>query len=128
MEGSQYLNTPPSSEQDGSDVQPMTRYEGNPYNLTEAFMEEDFPEGEDEVVEERKPRKQPRVAAKSPLMSKERFDREEWEDVPDLAAYFSFFYDFDEAAQVKYCRAYANALSAKNPKQNRLRYSHKKPQ
>lgn len=50
---------------------------------------------------------------------------EEFAEEPDLFEYFSSFDDFDELAQVKLCRAYANMLSAKSAK-NRLRYSDKK--
>lgn len=44
------------------------------------------------------------------------------EEFPDLGAYFALFAHFSEEEQVKLCRAYANMLAAKNPK-NRLRYS-----
>lgn len=63
------------------------------------------------------PRK--RVAEKRPR--KDLFPNDE-EEYPDLGAYFALFVHFSEEEQVKLCRAYANMLAAKNPK-NRLRYS-----
>lgn len=60
-----------------------------------------------------------RVAEKRPR--RDLFPNDE-EEYPDLSAYFALFAHFSEEEQVKLCRAYANMLAAKNPK-NRLRYS-----
>lgn len=136
MEGSQYLHTPPSSEQDDGDSHADVHcYE--PFDAIDDEVQE-VDEEDPELPNappfaERSPtpprqlkRARAMVAGKKPMAS--RLGQSLWEDTPDLAAYFAFFEDFDEAAQVKYCRAYANALSAKNPTSNRMRYSHKKRQ
>lgn len=119
MEGSQYLHTPEHSEQDVDDVNgeeshaDLHCYE-NPYDPQEYLEEDD---------EEEAP---PRAMRRTPAVKKPRITHHEVdEDAPDLAAYFSLFENFSELDQVKYCRAYANALSAKTPR-NRMRYSHKK--
>lgn len=62
------------------------------------------------------------VGMKEPRKTRKR-DVEEAEE-PDLGAFFALFENFSELDQVKYCRAYANMLSAKTPA-NRLRYSTK---
>jgi len=126
MEGSQYLHTPPSSEQDDDVIVRPQSY--NPYD-PDCWVDDEVQEVEegpqdDEPPSEEAPRKLKRTRAfaeKKPMVRDS-----EWEDTPDLGSYFAFFDGFDEAAQVKYCRAYANALAAKNPVRNRMRYSHKK--
>lgn len=118
MEGSQYLHTPEHSDQDDEHRLDESHadlhcYE-NPYDPQEYLEEDD----EEEPI--------PRPLRRAPAVKKPRIAHYEVdEDAPDLAAYFSLFENFSELDQVKYCRAYANALSAKTPK-NRMRYSHKK--
>lgn len=133
MEGSQYLHTPPSSEQD-DEVESCVQENdyGNHYSGYEEQEEDGFDEGENMASSLASPpkrkleRTQPRAVFAEKKPRYEAQAEQLWDDTPDLAAYFAFFQGFEEAAQVKYCRAYANALSAKNPQRNRLRYSHKK--
>lgn len=126
-EESQCLHTPPSSEQD------EWEHAYTPY----AMEDEQFDGEVQEVIEEHGVSGSPPVSPETPrkLQRTSCFGKKKprtplgislWEETPDLAAYFGFFEGFDEAAQVKYCRAYANALSAKNPVANRMRYSAKK--
>jgi len=134
MEGSQFLSTPPSSEQDDEvelldepDAEDEHQGSFSPDQFRRGlkhFIDLECGEEFDEVVEEETPRALARggaVAHKRPR-SRDQDDDAEW---PDLAAYFALFDNLEEVDIVKICRAYANYLGAKKPA-NRLRYSHKK--